>query len=67
MDMDLTESEQEYLRSILNDFEHCGSKEFCENCNAYEKLNGTQCTVCELLLTYRNDISKALNNLIDQM
>ena len=63
MDMDLTESD--YVRCILNDFEKCDSN--CENCKAYEKLNGTQCAVCELLLTYRNDISKALTKLIDNM
>lgn len=62
--MDLTESD--YVRRILNDFEKCDSKN-CEKCKAYEKLNGTQCAVCELLLTYRNDISKALTKLIDNM
>ena len=67
MDMNLTESEQEYLRNILNDFEHCDSIGFCENCKAYERLNSTQCAVCELLLTYRNDISNAITKLIDQM
>lgn len=61
--MDVTESDS--IRGILNDFEKCDSN--CENCKAYEKLNGTQCAVCELLLTYRNDISKALTKLIDNM
>ena len=63
MDMDLTESD--YIRGILNDFKKCDLN--CENCKAYERLNSTQCAVCELLLTYRNDISKALAKLIDKM
>lgn len=54
----------EYLQNIVEDFEHCG---VCEVCRAYEKLNGTDCTFCELLRTYRNDISNALTKLIDQM
>lgn len=61
--MDLTESD--YIRGILNDFKKCDSN--CENCKAYERLNGTQYAVCELLLKYRNDISKALTKLIDNM
>ena len=61
--MDLTESD--YIRGILNDFKKCDSN--CENCKAYERLNGTQCVVSELLLTYRNDISNAITKLIDQM
>ena len=36
--MDLTESD--YIRGILNDFKKCDSN--CENCKAYERLNGTQ-------------------------
>ena len=63
MDMDLTESD--YIWGILNDFKKCDSN--CENCKAYERLNSTQCAVCELLLTYRNDISNAITKLIDQM
>lgn len=54
----------EYLQNIVEDFEHCGD---CEVCRAYERLNGTDCTFCELLRAYRNDISNALTKLIDQM
>lgn len=57
----------EYLQNIVEDFEHCGEDGECEVCKAYERLNGTDCTFCELLLTYRNDISNALTKLIDQM
>ena len=63
--MDMNLAELDYIRGILNDFEKCDSN--CENCKAYEKLNGTQCTVCLLLLTYRNDISNAIYKLIVQM
>ena len=64
MDMNLTESD--YVRRILNDFEKCDSKN-CENCKAYEKLNGTQCAVCELLLAYRKVMIFQLTKLIDNM
>ena len=65
--MNLSETEGEYIKNIVRDFEHCGESGGCESCKCYERMNGTDCTFCELLLIYRNDISKALTNLIDQM
>lgn len=54
----------EYIMNIVQDFEHCGE---CEVCRAYERLNGTDCTFCELLRTYRNDISNAITEVLDKM
>ena len=63
MDMELTESD--YIRGILNDFKKCDSN--CENCKEYERLNGTPCAVCELLLAYRKVMIFQLTKLIDNM
>lgn len=57
----------EELREIVNDFENCGSHDLCEKCKCYERLNGTQCTICDLLLTYRGDLSNRITELIDNM
>lgn len=59
----------EYLQNIVYDFEHCGEDGDCEVCRANERLNGKDCTFCDLLLTYscRNDISNALTKLIDKL
>lgn len=65
--MNLSYDEHSYLRGIVDSFEKCGEHGGCENCKAYERLNGTECTFCELMLIYRTDISNALTKLIDQM
>lgn len=57
----------EELIAIVNDFENCGSHGICEKCKCYERLNGTQCTICGLLLTYRNDLADRITELIDKM
>lgn len=54
----------EYLRNIVRDFEHC---DCCGECKASEKINGTDCTFCQLLMIYKRDISRALNTLMDKM
>ncbi len=55
------------IREIVNDFENCGIHGGCENCKCYEDLNDTQCTVCELLMTYRKDLTDKITELIESM
>ena len=67
MNMNLSEEEHTFLRGIIDGFEHCGSHGGCENCKAYERINDTECTFCELMLSYRTDIANKLTELIDRM
>lgn len=57
----------EELREIVNDFENCGEHGGCENCKCYEVLNSRTCNICDLLLTYRKDISDKIAELIEKM
>lgn len=59
--------DNEVIRAIVNDFENCGIHGGCENCRCYEKLNSTQCNICDLLLTYRKDITDKITELVDRM
>lgn len=62
----IEESEKEII-AIVNDFENCGSHGTCEKCKCSEMLNGTQCTICGLLLRYRNDLADRITQVIDEM
>lgn len=55
------------IKLMVYDFEHCGVHGGCEHCKCYENLNNTRCNICELLLTYRKDISDKIRELIDNM
>jgi hypothetical protein len=65
MGFNLTEDEHAYLKNITDSFGECDSN--CESCKAYEKMNQTDCTFCDLLLTYRIDINRKLNQFIDTL
>lgn len=58
---------EEYILNIVQDFENCGENGKCSDCKANEKINGTDCKFCNLLLIYRNDISNGVSHLIDKM
>lgn len=62
MDFDI-----EKIKAIVNDFENCGKHGGCENCRCYEKLNSIQCSICDLLLTYRQDLIDNITHLLDNM
>lgn len=55
---------KEYIVNIVQDFERCDE---CSVCKANEIINGIDCTFCDLLMIYRNDISNAVSHLIDKM
>lgn len=55
---------KEYIVNIVQDFERCDE---CSVCKANEIINGIDCTFCDLLMIYRNDISNAVSYLIDKM
>ena len=57
----------EEVLAIINDFENCGVHGGCENCKCYENMNDKQCNICDLLLTYRKDITNKITELIDNM
>ena len=54
----------DYVLNILRDFEQCVE---CEHCKANETFNGTEYTFCQLLRTYKDEISRAITEVLDKM
>ena len=54
----------DYVLNILHDFKQCDE---CEHCKANETFNGTEYTFCELLRTYKGEISKAIAEVLHKM
>lgn len=65
MEMWLSQEDEEYLNKIVKNFENC--KGDCTSCEAFEKINKTDCTFCELLLTYRSHVQCEITRLLDNM
>ena len=55
------------IRAIVNDFENCDAHGGCDHCKCYGTLNSTHCNLCELLLTYRDDIIYRITEVLDKM
>ena len=56
---------EEYMVNIVQDFERCDGR--CSVCKANEIINGTDCTFCKLLCIYKEDLSRAITEVLDKM
>lgn len=58
---------EEYIVNIVQDFERCDAK--CSVCKANEIINGIgiDCTFCKLLCAYKEDLSRAITEVLDKM
>ena len=56
---------EEYMVNIVQDFERCDAK--CSVCKANEIINGTDCTFCKLLCIYKEDLSRAITEVLDKL
>lgn len=54
----------DYVQNILYDFKRCVE---CEHCKAKETFNGTEYTFCQLLRTYKGEISRAITEVLHKM
>ena len=58
---------EEYIVNIVQDFENCGENGKCSVCKANEIINGTDCTFCKLLCIYKEDLSRAITEVLDKL